>query len=152
MRIPTQLEYLQLSKQQRRTLRKYMKSQGLHALHANFGRPAYNKGHTYPERQGPQPPRPHVWRSGPDLYRHQKFIAWGRHKAQALYRGEDYQMTFEDFETAWADKFDLRGRSADSLILVRVDDEKAWHKDNVELIDRREHLRRQGLKRRLARS
>ena len=152
MKIPTLEEYKQLSGYKRRQIRKYMRSQNMTPLHARTGIAGPLKGRIIPERRGPKPPRPHVWRSGPDQFRHIKFIAWGRHKSQAQYRGEDYQMSFEDFETAWADQFDRRGRSADSLIMVRVDDERAWHLDNVELIDRREHLRREGKKRRLARS
>ena len=152
MKIPTLDEYKQLTGYHRRKIRQYMKTQGMTPLHARTGVPGPLLGRPMPQRRGPQPPRPHVWISGPDEYRHMKFIAWGRHKSQALFRGEDYQMSFEDFETAWADQFHLRGRSADSLILVRKDDEKAWHLDNVELIDRRLHLRREGRKRRLARS
>lgn len=152
MKIPTLEEYKQLSGYKRRQVRKYMRSQGLTPLHARTGVPGPLLGRPAPERRGPQPPRPHVWRVGPDEYRHVKFIAWGRHRAQALYRGEDYQMTFEDFEQAWGDNYRYRGRSADSLILVRKDDEKSWHKDNVELILRREHLRREGKKRKLAHS
>jgi len=151
MKIPTLEEYKQLNGYRRLKIREYMRSQGMQPLHARTGVPGPLLGRSMPPR-GPMPPRPHIWKVGPDEFRHLKFIAWGKHKSQAQFRGELYEMSFEDFETAWSDWFHLRGRSSDSLVMVRIDEEKAWHINNVELIDRITLLKRNGARRRLAHS
>ena len=92
---------------------------------------------------GPTGPRPHVWKTGPDPVRHQKFIAWGRARAQAHFRGEEWLLTFEDWETAWADEWHRRGRGPDNLFLVRTDPELPWAIENVQRVDRPEFNRRQ---------
>lgn len=152
MRIPTLEEYKQLNGYNRNKIRAYMKSQGLTPLHARTGVPGPLKGREMPERRGPMPPRPHIWRVGPDEYRHRMFVAWHKHKAQALYRGEEYLLTFEDFESAWQGQFSQRGRKSSSLVLVRRDIEGAWSRDNVELILRQEQLKRTAGLRKLAHS
>lgn len=87
--------------------------------------------------------RPHLWKSGPDPVRHNKHIAWARARAQAHFRGEEYNLTFEDWEKAWADEWHLRGRGADNLFLVRKCDKLAWSITNVETVTRPEFNRRQ---------
>lgn len=83
-------------------------------------------------------PRPNNWRSGPDQVKHQQYIAWGRHRSQAAYRGESHELTFEEWCRLW-DKNDHwfnRGRLMTSSILTRRDSQGAWSYKNCEIIAR----------------
>lgn len=89
-------------------------------------------------RQGP---RPHVWVTGPDPVRHKRYIAFLRQKAQANFRGEGWQFTFEEWLAVWGDQIELRGRERGSMTMVRIDYEYPWSKDNARIVDRMEHAR-----------
>jgi hypothetical protein len=88
------------------------------------------------------------WICGPDLYQREIFYAWHKHRAQCRFRKEPYELTFEDWQSIWADpdEFAQRGRQRLSIILTRIDDEKSWTMDNVEKITRLEQLRRSNKK------
>lgn len=92
---------------------------------------------------------PHLWCTGPDPRRHDQYIAWLRHRAQAHYRGELYSLTFEDWETVWNQDsaWENRGRSIDSVCLTMIDSQKGWCSDNVVVQCRRETLRQHGFAR-----
>lgn len=97
---------------------------------------------------GPRPhargPRPHLWVTGPDPDRHVQFVAWQRAKAQANFRGELWNLSFEDWENAWSDKWHLRGRGTKDLMLSRIDWHLPWQKDNVHLVTRTQFFEQQG--------
>lgn len=84
-------------------------------------------------------PRPFMWITGPDPIRHQKYVAWQRARAQARFRHEPWDLTFEQFEIAWGESWAERGRTKDRLCMSRVDYEGGWSIDNVELLTRKEH-------------
>lgn len=86
---------------------------------------------------------PEQWKVGPDPWLHDQYYAWLKHRSQAQYRGEEYLFTWEDWQYFWHhdDLWQQRGRSRDCLILTRIDEEKAWHRDNCHIITRLEHLR-----------
>ena len=93
----------------------------------------------------PRKPRrlaPEKWISGPDPHRHEMFTAWHKHRAQARFRGETYELTFEDFIQVWGSytEFKCRGRTPDSLVLTRKIDSGAWSVTNCEIITRYEQL------------
>ena len=98
-------------------------------------------------RSSPRPlargPRPHVWRSGPDEQAHEQYNAWLKHKAQAAYRSELYQLTFQDWQQLWQDRWLERGRSGSSLCLTMTEKALGWRMTNVEVITRNEQVRRQ---------
>lgn len=112
-----------------------------------------------PRRPGPKPgrikpvkpkkhnggvgPRPQVWVSGPDPVRHAQHIAYGRAKCQAQFRGEGWDLTFEEFEALWQDRWHLRGRIKDSLCMSRLDYDLPWSITNCDIITRAEHNKRQ---------
>lgn len=81
-------------------------------------------------------PQPHLWKSGPDPVRHQQYRAWARARAQAHFRGEDWQLTFEDWVQVWGDRWPLRGRTRHSLALMRRDWHGPWRVDNCFLARR----------------
>ena len=86
-------------------------------------------------------PDPNNWLSGPDPLDHDKHYAYLKHKAQAKYRGEDYTLTLSEWMTLWqSDLWLQRGRQTTSLCLQKIDVEKGWHLDNVEVVSRRKHF------------
>jgi len=85
-------------------------------------------------------PRPHVWKVQGEIP-HQQYICWLRMKAQADFRGEPWQLSFEEFQQAWQGRWERRGRGKDDYCLTRVNIQTAWAQDNVECIPRIEHLR-----------
>ena len=112
---------------------------------------------TQPKRPGPNPrnravrpllhqggpgPRPLIWLVGPDPVRHAQYVAWGRARAQALYRGEGWDMTFDEFAEIWGTDWPRRGRASQDLCMTRPDLDLPWSVHNAELITRAEHNRR----------
>lgn len=91
-------------------------------------------------------PRPNTWVTGPDPLRHKQYRAFIQQKNQAQFRGEDWQLSFEDWIKIWGTDFDRRGRLADSLCLTRWDLDDAWSVNNCILMERRDHMRRCGRK------
>ena len=89
--------------------------------------------------------RPHVWKCGPDPYKHSMYIPFQRVKAQAKYRQEEFELDFEDFYQLWNGYWEQRGRGGDDLVMTRIDWEKAWTKDNITLITRTEQCQKQGV-------
>lgn len=87
---------------------------------------------------------PDAWVTGPDPIRRDKYYAWMKHKAQANFRGEKYELEWEDFEALWFDddKWFKRGRTNESLCMSLIDYKLGWIKGNVEVITRLEQLRK----------
>ena len=44
------------------------------------------------------------WTTGPCPIRRDKYYGWLKHRAQARYRNEYYDLEFEQFESLWKDK------------------------------------------------
>ena len=90
--------------------------------------------------------RPDIWKSGPDVTAHDQYTAWMRHRAQAHFRNETHEITYAEWVSIWNqdDAWSQRGRSIDSVCLCMVDSELGWSMDNVEIISRREQLKRSG--------
>lgn len=89
--------------------------------------------------------RPHTWTTGLDPVRHDQYGAFLQCRAQANYRGEEWGMTFEEYEQLWQGQWHLRGRDADSLSMSRRDRDQPWTLENTYLDTRRNLNRRQGL-------
>jgi hypothetical protein len=87
-------------------------------------------------------PTPEKWLSGPDPHRHEMFTAWHKHRAQARFRKEPYELSFEDFITVWGSytEFKCRGKTPESLCMTRRIDSGAWSVANCEIITRYEQL------------
>lgn len=92
--------------------------------------------------QGGAGPRPLIWKTGPDPVVHAQFVAFGRARAQALFRQEGWEITFEEFQQIWGADWPQRGRHSDNLCMTRSDIDLPWSADNVELITRADHNRR----------
>lgn len=89
-------------------------------------------------------PRPHVWKSGPDEFRHDMYTPWMRSRAQATFRNEGWDLTFEEYYDLWKDDWHNRGRKPDDVCMTRRDPDLSWSKDNCYIITRKEHLAEQG--------
>jgi len=86
--------------------------------------------------------RPHVWKVKGEIP-HQQYCAWLQARAQANYRGEHFLITFEEFQNLWGDLWHRKGRQSNDYCLTRIDPVGAWIVDNVEVMPRLDHLRRQ---------
>ena len=89
---------------------------------------------------------PHTWLSGPDPIDHKLYTDCLRARAQANFRGEEWLLTEQEYIAIWRkdDNYKLKGRGTGSLCLIRIDLEKAWSVDNVEIKERIRHFRRAG--------
>ena len=106
------------------------------------GRPR-TKSPKVPKTRGAYGPRPETWITGPDEYKHSMYTPWQRMKAQAAFREEPWDLSFEDFYNAWKDCWHKRGRGPDDLCMTRIDYDGVWDKDNIEIIDRTQHCQKQ---------
>jgi hypothetical protein len=91
--------------------------------------------------------RSHLWISGPDPIDHAIHTAWARARAQAHFRNETWELTYEQYLHIWRPNWHLRGRAVDQLCMTRTDWTGAWCVQNVELVTRREALIRQAAER-----
>lgn len=88
--------------------------------------------------------RPHLWLVQGEVP-HQQHIAYNRARAQAHFRGEYWDLTFEQFQAKWQGLWHRRGRGNGDYCLTREDPDGAWTWSNVDCIPRLEHLQRQRL-------
>lgn len=88
-----------------------------------------------------QGPRPHTWKYPNDAVMRAKNTAYQRHRCQALYRDEPYELSFEDYCEMWGDDWHKRGRGSQDLCMHRIDIDTPWSKHNIEIVERRQYLR-----------
>ena len=93
---------------------------------------------------------PNDWKSGPDPIDHRLFNDCQRARAQAWYRGEEWSITEQEYIRLWRenDHYLRKGRGTGNLCLTRIDLDKAWTMDNVEIVERHKHFRKCGAERR----
>jgi hypothetical protein len=84
--------------------------------------------------------RPHLWKVKGEIP-HQQYCAWQKMKAQADFRGEPWELTFEQYQEIWGDFWQYKGRGTDDYCLTRYDLTEGWYKDNVKCVQRIQHLR-----------
>ena len=70
-------------------------------------------------------------------------LAFVRSRAQAIFRNEEWNLTWKDFQAFWNTRilWDQRGRHSNDLVLTRMDWQGPWSKDNCCIITRLDHLR-----------
>lgn len=74
---------------------------------------------------------------------------WTRHKAQAKYRNEEYELSFIDYLTLWSqdNRWANRGRKLDTNVnMVRKDPTKSWVYENIHFITYLERVTQSGKK------
>lgn len=72
---------------------------------------------------------------------HDKYYGYLKHRAQARHRKESYELTVEEWFDLWqGPQWFNRGRYSEAVCLVRLDLNLPWHKDNVEVVNRKQWL------------
>ena len=72
---------------------------------------------------------------------HDRHRAFQRARAQAHFRGHEWTMTYSDWQELWPEElWRQRGRGSDKLCFILIDPEKAYTRENVCVISRRNHL------------
>ena len=96
-----------------------------------IGKPSRSAGKT----------RPNCWKiKDPEL--HNMYIPFLKHRSQANYRLEAYELTWEDWISFWTTaNWVRRGRQGHDLCLTRHDPEGAWSKENCLITTRSEQLK-----------
>lgn len=104
---------------------------------------AHNSKKLSPNNQCGRYRDPARWISGPDPIDHDKYYAWLKHRSQARYRNEDYEITWEEWQTIWPNElFLLRGRKLYDLCIARIDMDQSWNINNIVVHKRSEQLKR----------
>jgi len=105
----------------------------------------YKYSHTPKNSGRGRPVNPDLWKYGSDVYTHESHYAYLKHRSQARFRGEDYELTFEQWHSLWTpETLANRGRTIDSWVLTREDWNGSWSIDNVFLTTRKQHLKLSG--------
>lgn len=102
---------------------------------------ASTRGQPRPWARGP---RPQVWITGPDPVVHKKYHVWLQQRNQALFRSEGWHIDFEVWCEIWGDLWPNRGRQRGDLCMTRHDWDAPWTRENVMIVTRSQHARRQG--------
>lgn len=90
------------------------------------------KGKTFPER----------WKMGPDKIKRKVLRWYSLAKAQANFRKEKWQLTFDEYYGFWKWHTHKRGRTESSVALTRIDASKPWCKSNCIIAKRRDAITR----------
>lgn len=70
-----------------------------------------------------------------------KRLSWQRSRSQAKYRGEKWDLTFDEYCELWpTELWQNRGRQGDSYVLSRENNRKPWTFSNCIIIYRRNQL------------
>lgn len=94
--------------------------------------------------EGRKGPRPHLWHIK-DATDRDIYYAFLVARAQAKHRGELFELTYEQYRDAWTPYWHLRGRKNSDYVLTRLDPSDSWSANNIECMERKEHLKRQTL-------
>ena len=70
------------------------------------------------------------------------YYAWMKHRNQANYRGETYELDFETWVSIWNGNHDQRGRQRHCLVMTRTDMNCGWTAGNTIILTLLEHRRR----------
>lgn len=101
------------------------------------------KGQRLTGRHARGVPRPHCWLVGPDEKKHKMYHPWQMSKAQATFRNEGWELSFDEYYELWKDDWDNRGRKSENMCMTRLDPDMPWAVGNVQVIKRVDHLRNQ---------
>ena len=70
------------------------------------------------------------------------YYAFIKHRSQANYRKEAYELDFETWLAIWEGRQDQRGKQKDCLLMTRIDMTEGWTKRNTIIQVRSEHFKR----------
>ena len=83
------------------------------------------------------------WQPTDDALLNSQRRQFTQQRNQARWRNEIWQIDWEEWLEMWQPHWHQRGRTSSSLCMVREDYDRPWHKNNVKLIARGDHVRRQ---------
>jgi hypothetical protein len=84
--------------------------------------------------------RPHtIWTPATARARDQK-VHYARTKAQAVFRSEPWDLSFENWLAAWGSLWDHRGKSKHEYCMIRIDRNLPWTQENVQVLTRYDFL------------
>ena len=72
----------------------------------------------------------------PDQVEQGRKNIYNRRKAQANYRGETWNIDFEQWWGIWRPYWDLRGRCPTDYCMRQLDPDLGWEMHNIEICDR----------------
>lgn len=88
-------------------------------------------------------PKQENWGSEQVIIERDRYYAYLKHKAQAKYRGENHELTAEQWCELWTmDRWLCRGRGKNDLCLSRVDLDLGWTFNNCTVKERTVYLKR----------
>ena len=87
-------------------------------------------------------PRPQCWKVQGEIP-HQQYLAFLQMRAQANYRKEQFELTFQDFQDLWEGKWHRKGRGTLDYCLTRDDFNLPWNFINTVCVPRVDQLSRQ---------
>ena len=69
-------------------------------------------------------------------------LKYMRHKAQAKYRREEYELTLDEYMSIWLESpyLDNHGRTSSAHCMIRINEDLPWRLDNVEIVPRKSFL------------
>tara|TARA_R110000772_G_scaffold205144_4_gene315396 strand:+ start:4211 stop:4495 length:285 start_codon:yes stop_codon:yes gene_type:complete len=79
----------------------------------------------------------------PDRLQQNKRNVFHRQKAQAKYRGETWNIDFEQWWGLWETYWDLRGRRPSDYCMRQLDTQLGWEMPNLEICERSVFFREQ---------
>ena len=83
-----------------------------------------------------------VWKTGPDPEVRKHYYRYMRMKCQARYWCQEWTIIWEDYLDILKSSSVKWGRTKDTTNLVRINTEDGWHLYNVQLMNRRDAMRR----------
>lgn len=76
-----------------------------------------------------------------DPVQHEKYYAYLKHRCQARYRGERYQLTWTQWQRLWPQElWHRRGRGPRSLRLTQKNSKLGWSLRNCEVVEHSTHM------------
>lgn len=86
-------------------------------------------------------PRPHLWVSGPDPRDHKIYKTWATSRAQAHFRNEQWDLTYEQYHALWDPHWENRGKKGHNVCLSRRDPGLPWDTSNAYIASRSEVMK-----------
>lgn len=84
---------------------------------------------------------PNCWKHGSDPHVHDSYYAFLKHRSQARFRNEPYDLTFDQWQVLWPEELlAQRGRFIHSLVITRIDWEQGWSEHNVQIVTKQAQL------------
>ena len=101
----------------------------------------YLNGTTRTEKRGMKPGTTFDHNQSDDFLAALMRLAFVRSRAQAKFRKEDWELTWEEYQNIWKDSWHLR-QDTPPIVLTRIETDRSWCVNNVELTTQNRHIRK----------